>query len=280
MKKELFGRCPFDLDEDVKKIAAINKYIHAKFEEHKNKIDNLKGVEQKLMVLQYFNVLNELSNQAISSLNIGAFSASEVLARVIIEQAANQFYIAIDDGENAQALLKASKKLVHSNGKRWLECLKSKGMTNPAANERIRMGKELTDLFNRLWPNTPEYPGTRKLFELIGWETHYHAHYVPLCDSIHTFSDDMVNIVSLYNAIQSDETTAIEFILAVKQENKRLAIYNFVIATALRCEALVNVFNSLGYQDIIIEMTPTIDTVIQTIIRYDDFDHSRIDDCQ
>ena len=42
MKKELFGRCPFDLDEDVKKIAAINKYIHAKFEEHKNKIDNLK----------------------------------------------------------------------------------------------------------------------------------------------------------------------------------------------------------------------------------------------
>ncbi len=88
MKKELFGRCPFDLDEDVKKIAAINKYIHAKFEEHKNKIDNLKGVEQKLMVLQYFNVLNELSNQAISSLNIGAFSASEVLARVIIEQAA------------------------------------------------------------------------------------------------------------------------------------------------------------------------------------------------
>ncbi len=32
MKKELFGRCPFDLDEDVKKIAAINKYIHAKFE--------------------------------------------------------------------------------------------------------------------------------------------------------------------------------------------------------------------------------------------------------
>ncbi|EPR1856361.1 DUF5677 domain-containing protein, partial [Shigella flexneri] len=62
-------------------------------------------MEQKLMVLQYFNVLNELSNQAISSLNIGAFSASEVLARVIIEQAANQFYIAIDDGENAQALL-------------------------------------------------------------------------------------------------------------------------------------------------------------------------------
>lgn len=64
MKKELFGRCPFDLDEDVKKIAAINKYIHAKFEEHKNKIDNLKGVEQKLMVLQYFNVLNELSGFA------------------------------------------------------------------------------------------------------------------------------------------------------------------------------------------------------------------------
>lgn len=48
----------------------------------------------------------------------------------------------------------------------------------------------------------------------------------------------MVNIVSLYNAIQSDENTAIEFILAVKQENKRLAIYNFVIATALRCEDL------------------------------------------
>lgn len=47
MKKESFGCCPFDFDEDVKKIAAINKYIHAKFEEHKNKIDNLKGVEQK-----------------------------------------------------------------------------------------------------------------------------------------------------------------------------------------------------------------------------------------
>ncbi|EEC9332449.1 hypothetical protein KDF03_004714 [Escherichia coli] len=280
MRKKSFGRCPFDFDEDVKKIAAINKYIHAKFERHKDKIDNLKGVEQKLMVLHYFNVLNELSNQAIFSLSTGAFSASEVLTRVIMEQAANQFYIAIDDGKNAQALLKGSKKLVHSNGKRWLECLKSKEMTNPAADERIRIGKELTDMFNRWWPNTPEYPGTKKLFEVIGWETHYHAYYVPLCDSIHTFSDDMANIVSLYNAIQSDKTTAIELTLAVKQENKRLAIYNVVIAIGLRCEALVNVFNSLGYRDIITEMAPTIDAVNQIIIRYDDFEHSRIFYCQ
>lgn len=85
MRKKSFGRCPFDFDEDVKKIAAINKYIHAKFERHKNKIDNLKGVEQKLMVLHYFNVLNELSNQAIFSLSTGAFSASEVLTRVRVE---------------------------------------------------------------------------------------------------------------------------------------------------------------------------------------------------
>ncbi|HFO8722922.1 TPA: DUF5677 domain-containing protein, partial [Escherichia coli] len=218
--------------------------------------------------------------QAIFSLSTGAFSASEVLTRVIMEQAANQFYIAIDDGKNAQALLKGSKKLVHSNGKRWLECLKSKEMTNPAADERIRIGKELTDMFNRLWPNTPEYPGTKKLFEVIGWETHYHAYYVPLCDSIHTFSDDMANIVSLYNAIQSDKTTAIELTLAVKQENKRLAIYNVVIAIGLRCEALVNVFNSLGYRDIITEMAPTIDAVNQIIIRHDDFEHSRIFYCQ
>ncbi|EEU0777318.1 hypothetical protein FAE30_004911, partial [Escherichia coli] len=142
------------------------------------------------------------------------------------------------------------------------------------------IGKELTDMFNRLWPNTPEYPGTKKLFEVIGWETHYHAYYVPLCDSIHTFSDDMANIVSLYNAIQSDKTTAIELTLAVKQENKRLAIYNVVIAIGLRCEALVNVFNSLGYRDIITEMAPTIDAVNQIIIRYDDFEHSRIFYCQ
>ena len=31
MRKKSLGRCPFDFDEDVKKIAAINKYIHAKF---------------------------------------------------------------------------------------------------------------------------------------------------------------------------------------------------------------------------------------------------------
>lgn len=138
------------------------------------------------MINQYFTVLNELSSQACDSLKSNRLSVVEVLTRVIIEQSANQNYIAIDNGKMLSPC-SGTPKDAYKNGENWLSYLQSKGFENPAAQERIRLGKQLVEHFNDKWPDAPPYPGVKRLFQAIEWENPYHSYYVPLCDSVHSF---------------------------------------------------------------------------------------------
>ncbi|WP_324013110.1 hypothetical protein [Aeromonas hydrophila] len=104
------------MNEDIGAITDINLLCHNIYLRHKAKIDNIKSKEQRLVINQYFTVLNELSSQACDSLKSNRLSVVEVLTRVIIEQSANQNYIAIDNGKNAQSLLRDSKKMLIKNG--------------------------------------------------------------------------------------------------------------------------------------------------------------------
>ncbi|WP_236616714.1 hypothetical protein [Dickeya dadantii] len=98
------------MEEDIDVVINVNVFCQEKFLEHKSKLNKLGCIEQKLMVMQYFNILNELSTQACDCLKSNRLSVVEVLTRVIMEQVANQSYIAADDGKNSQSLLIACKK--------------------------------------------------------------------------------------------------------------------------------------------------------------------------
>lgn len=269
----MFKEYKFNMNEDIGAITNINLLCHNIYLRHKAKIDNIKSKEQRLVIHQYFTVLNELSSQACDSLKSNRLSVVEVLTRVIIEQSANQNYIAIDNGKNAQSLLRDSKKMLIKNGENWLSYLQSKGFENPAAQERIRLGKQLVEHFNDKWPDAPPYPGVKRLFQAIEWENPYHSYYVPLCDSVHSFSDDMVNLIALSDSESSTRDSAINFMM---QENKRLAIYNLASATYLRCLSLGNSFIASGFDEIIQEIMPAMDGLVQIINRNDEYDHSRI----
>ena len=269
----MFKEYKFNMNEDIGAITDINLLCHNIYLRHKAKIDNIKSKEQRLVIHQYFTVLNELSSQACDSLKLNRLSVVEVLTRVIIEQSANQNYIAIDNGKNAQSLLRDSKKMLIKNGENWLSYLQSKGFENPAAQERIRLGKQLVEYFNAEWPDAPPYPGVKRLFQAIEWENHYHSYYVPLCDSVHSFSDDMVNLIALSDSESSTRDSDINFMM---QENKRLAIYNLASATYLRCLSLENSFIASGFDEIIQEIMPAMEGLAQIINRNDEYDHSRI----
>ncbi|WP_236616715.1 hypothetical protein [Dickeya dadantii] len=138
------------------------------------------------------------------------------------------------------------------------------------------MGNFLTEHYSSRWPDTPSYPGVRRLFEALDWENQYHAYYVPLCDSVHTFADDMANIVDLFHAGTLCDEIMVDGMKFIKQEHRRLAIYNFSLATGLRCVSLMNVFSAAGYEEILDEMQPRLEKMEQILIRNDEYDHSRI----
>lgn len=264
-----------DLKKDAEVALDLNRVCETELRFLKEKICNsFKSQTQELMVFHYFRILNELSTQAGKMLLAGAYSSAEAQTRVIIEQAANQLYIASDEGERARALLRSSKQLTKKNGENWVAFLESKGLSNPSAAARRRNGTIVLADFDYQWPDTERYPNGRKLFESLGWENHYHAFYAPLCDSVHSYSDDMANLVlSFENAVLLGDDLE-KFLKYTEMERRRLATYNYLIAVGLRAESLTRICNSLDVNYESKKVEYAFEQLQKSIDQHESYDHS------
>lgn len=267
-----------DLKKDAEVALNLNRVCETELSFLKEKMYNIfKSQTQELMVFHYFRILNELCTQAGNLILAGAYSSAEAQTRVIIEQAANQLYIAGDEGERSRALLRSSKQLTKKNGENWIAFLETKGWSNPGAIARRRNGQIALADFDERWPNTERYPNGRKLFECLGWENHYHAFYAPLCDSVHSFSDDMANLILFYEnaALFGDDLE--KLIKDAEMERRRLATYNYLIAVGLRAESLTRICNALNVNYESQKIEQAFEQLQKTIDQHESYDHGRLE---
>lgn len=205
-----------------------------------------------------------------------AYSSAETLTRVIIEQAANQLYISLDEGARARALLRSSKALTQKNGKNWVAYLDSQGVVSSVANVRRNNGEKLLTNFDKKWPHTESYPNVKQLFEVLGWGNHYHSFYAPLCDSVHSYSDDMANLVMLYEMSGVLKDDLILLMQATETERRRLATYHFVVAVGLRSEVLTRICERLSIETPIETLQPSFNDLQKVISNHESYDHRRL----
>lgn len=267
-----------DLKQDSLTITLFNQQFDELVGRHKEALlAHIKDEPQRVIIRHYLNVLRELCQQGCGCLNGKAYSTLEALSRVIMEQSANMLYVGMNGGDSARALLRSSKQLTESNGKAWATYLASQGAHNPAAQARQTNGAAMLAHFDERWPNVARYPGGKGLFTALGWENHYYAFYAPLCDSVHSFSDDMSALVGIGDLFAQSELEGAQLLRYWDKERRRLATYHYAIALGLRAEAFTRLCNLLAP-----EMKDDVAEVIfkdlnDLIERHDQFDHTRLD---
>ncbi|WP_339508252.1 hypothetical protein [Pseudomonas sp. RL_35y_Pfl2_P42] len=227
-----------DLKQDAATIIRVNQRFDELIARHKEDLlSRIKDDPQRVTIRYYLKVVRELCTQGCGCFPVQAYSTLEALSRGIMEQSANMLYVSIDDGENVRALLRSSKTLTESNGKSWVAYLAENGLENPAAQARQENGAMMREEFDKRWPKVDRYPGGKGLFAAIGWENAYYAFYSPLCDSVHSFSDDLSNLVSISEVFAESQEFAEELLRYTENERRRLATYHYAMAIGLRAEA-------------------------------------------
>ncbi|WP_395606491.1 DUF5677 domain-containing protein [Pseudomonas sp. B22129] len=267
-----------DLKQDALTITHFNQQFDALIGRHKEAVlSGLGNDPQRIIIRHYLNVLVELSQQGCRCLHAKAFSTLEALSRVIMEQSANLLYIGMDAGDNALALLRSSKQMTAGNGKAWAAYLDSQGAHNPAARARQANGEAMLAHFDERWPKVERYPGGKGLFTALGWENHYHAFYAPLCDSVHSYSDDMSALVGFGDLFVQSPSEGEQLLRYWDKERRRLATYHYAIALGLRAEASIRLFNLLT-SELEDDAADAIFKPLSDLIkRHDQFDHGRLD---
>lgn len=267
----------FDLKQEAETITRVNQRFDEFIARHRNELlSGLKDDQQRVTVRYYLKVLQELCTQGCGCLQVQAYSTLEALSRVIMEQSANMFYVGMDGGDNVRALLRSSKTLTESNGKSWVAYLAEKGIEHPAAQARLDNGALMREEFDKRWPNVARYPGGKGLFTAIGWENAYYAFYSPLCDSVHSFSDDLSNLVMTSEVIAESKEYGEKVQRYIENERRRLATYHYAMAIGLRAEAFGGVWNALELSLDQKEVDDVFGELSSLIQRHENFDSSRL----
>ncbi|PBP45426.1 DUF5677 domain-containing protein [Pseudomonas syringae] len=266
-----------DLKYDTQEIKNINEQLNQAIKKHKEALlDSVTDAPQRIIIRRYLSILHELCQQACACLDAKACSTLEALSRVIMEQSANMLYISMDGGSNARALLRSSKQLTESNGKAWADHLASQSAANPAAQARQASGASMLERIDKRWPDIKRYPGGKGLFAALGWESHYYAFYSPLCDSVHSFSDEMSALVDFSDLYSISEAEAKKSLTYWNKERLRLGVYHYAVAIGLRTEAFSRCCDFLA-PDLNEESSEwLLKKINELIIRHDLFDHSRL----
>ncbi|WP_426132891.1 hypothetical protein [Pseudomonas sp. PWP3-1b2] len=270
-----------DLKQDALTIAHFNQQFDALVGRHKEAVlAAFNNEHQRIISRHYLNVLRELCQQGCRSLHAKAFSTLEALSRVIMEQSANLLYVGMDDGANALALLRSSKQLTVGSGRNWATYLDAQGAHNPAARARQASGEAQLALFDERYPEAVSYryPRGGRLFTALGWENHYHAFYSPLCDSVHSYSDDMSALVGFADLYAQSPQEGERLLRYWNKERQRLATYHYAIALGLRAEAFSRLFNLLLPEVEDDAAEGIFKPLNDLIIRHDRFDHDRLDE--
>lgn len=267
-----------NLKQDSQEIQNLNHQLNSLVAKNKEiLLESVANDPQRIIIRRYLSVLYELCEQACKCLDAKAYSTLEALSRVIIEQSANLLYVSLDKGDNALALLRSSKQLTESNGKAWSTYLESQGAVNPAAQARQNSGATMLARFDKRWPDVERYPGNKGLFRALGWESHYYAFYSPLCDSVHSFSDEMSVLVDLGELFSISMTDGEEALIYWNKERLRLATYHYAMAIGLRAEAFSRCCNLLAPDSADDAAESLFTTLNELIMRHDNFDHTRLE---
>jgi len=266
-----------DLKHDTLEIKNINNELNQAIKQHKEALlESVQDAPQRVIIRRYLSILHELCRQACACLDAKAYSTLEALSRVIMEQSANMLYISMDGGSNARALLRSSKQLTESNGKAWANHLASQSTANPAAQARQVSGAAMLERIDKRWPDIKRYPSSKGLFSALGWESHYYAFYSPLCDSVHSFSDEMSALVDFSDLYSISEAEAEKSLAYWNKERLRLAIYHYAVAIGLRTEAFSRCCYSLAPDLYETSSERLLEKINTLIMRHDSFDHSRL----
>lgn len=266
-----------DLKQDAATITRVNQQFDEFIARHKEELlSRIKDDPQRVIIRYYLKVLRELCIQGCGCSSAQAYSTLEALSRVIMEQSANMLYVGMDGGENARALLKSSKEKTERNGRTWAEHLASQGLHNPVAQARQENGAMALAHFAKQWPNAARYPGGRVLFATIGWENNYFAFYSPLCDSVHSFSDDLANLVSIGEVFAESAAFGEQVLRYSEKERRRLATYHYAMAIGLRAEAFGRLCSVLDFP-LDKKATDDIFANLHSLIeRHEQFDSTRL----
>ncbi|WP_073526953.1 hypothetical protein [Pseudomonas fluorescens] len=267
-----------DLKKDTYTILNFNSDLEELIKKHKDPLlAALTDDTQRLIIRHYLRIIGEFCRQACECLKNKSYSTLEALSRVVMEQSANKLYVGMDEGDNGRALLRSSNQLIESNGKAWAAYLESQDAKNPAAQARQKNGSSMLSHFNEKWADVARYPGGKGLFKALGWENTYYAYYAPLCDSVHSFSDEMSALVGIGEIFEHSEAEGVKTLQYWDKERRRLAVYHFAVALGLRAEAFARLCE-LQLGEFIDEKADKLFTKLRNLIEsHDRFDHARLD---
>jgi len=272
------GPAVIDLKKDTYTILNFNSDLDELIKKYKDTLlTALTDDTQRLIIRHYLRIIDELCRQACECLKNKSYSTLEALSRVVMEQSANKLYVGMDEGNNGRSLLRSSNQLIESNGKAWTAYLESQDAQNPAAQARQKNGASMLSHFNEEWSDVARYPSGKGLFKALGWENHYYAFYAPLCDSVHSFSDEMSALIGIGKIFEHSEVEGVKTLQYWDKERRRLATYHFAVALGLRAEAFARLCElQLGeFQD---EKADKLFTKLKNLVEtHDNFDHARLD---
>lgn len=265
-----------DLKQDAATIIKANQRFDELIALHKEVLlSRISDDPQRLAIRNYLRVLQELCEQGCNCLAAQAYSTLEAMSRVIMEQSANMLYVSMDSGDHVRQLLRSSRLMTMNNGAQWADYLAENDLQNYAAHARQANGASLLEHLDKRWPDVKRYPGGRGLFAAVGWDNTYYAFYSPLCDSVHSYSDDIANLVDIGEVFSEAPDFAEQLLRDTEGERRRLAVYHYATAICLRVEA----FGGLcGFRNFPLDVQVIEDIfgdLRSLIIRHDDFDASR-----
>lgn len=266
-----------DLKQDAATIIEANQRFNDLIASHKEDLLSLiKDDPQRIAIRNYLRVLQELCTQGCNCLAAQAYSTLEAMSRVIMEQAANMLYVSMDSGDHVRQLLRSSRLLTMNNGKQWADYLAENNVQHHAARERQKNGAMLLDHVDKRWPDVKRYPGGRGLFAAVGWDNAYYAFYSPLCDSVHSYSDDIANLVDIGEIFLESPDFGERLLRETETERRRLATYHYAAAICLRVEAFVQTCSLMLLPLDVKTLEEISGDLSDLIVRHDDFDASRV----
>jgi hypothetical protein len=231
----------------------------------------LPGSLQRNICARYMQTIGDINFELLLSIMNNHFASAEILARVSFETVLNLAYISSDEGDRAKELIIFSIFENKKNANYYIDFCRNS--TDHAFLGNIARSRYASAVFTeqflvgKLPERIKKLPAIKQRFQLVGAENIYHAFYKPLCDSIHTFSDDLVNdAIILREGFQPDSSGRS---ISDKLEDARhhrawMAAYN----AACAIEWLAEILCKLAVQNDLSEIAKKIEDICLPMVEF------------
>ncbi|MGT8836470.1 hypothetical protein C6H60_17685 [Vibrio cholerae] len=148
----------------------------------------------KLFVDYMLYSIDETNRMIVMSLESGAYSVAESLARTSSEYSSNLIYVIEGDSNlRAKSLLKDFYNKSKINAEKWLEYAESTVNEDEiyAAKVKVAMVNKMMDVD---FLHASKWPGSQAKFKAINLEHFYHHTFAPASNSTHSLSEDIYQL--------------------------------------------------------------------------------------